>query len=56
MAYLQEDHPELFFVLPRPGGIAKIELPEEPKVAGKGSKTTIKSVKSAGRKDRKSVV
>ncbi|XP_072377433.1 uncharacterized protein [Diabrotica undecimpunctata] len=28
MAYLNESHPEVFFAIPRPGGIAKIDLPE----------------------------
>lgn len=54
MAYLQENHPEVFFVLPRPGGIARIELPEdEIRVIGKGSKATIKSYKSS--RSKKSV-
>lgn len=47
MAYLQELHPEIFFAIPRPGGIAKIDLPEDEfKVVGKGSKATVKSSRS----------
>ncbi|XP_023013461.1 uncharacterized protein [Leptinotarsa decemlineata] len=47
MAYLNETNPEVFFVLPRPGGIANIELPEpEIPLGPKGSKGTLKSSRS----------
>lgn len=51
MAYLQEIHPEIFFAIPRPGGIAKIEDSEETptttsKITTKSSKATVRSSKS----------
>ncbi|XP_057663910.1 uncharacterized protein LOC130898545 [Diorhabda carinulata] len=48
MAYLNESHPEVFFTIPRPGGIAKIELPPEAQIdsRGKSSRTTIASRRS----------
>ncbi|CAH1970234.1 unnamed protein product [Acanthoscelides obtectus] len=63
MAYLQELHPELFFALPRPGGIANIELPEaaiQPNVdlerSSRSSRSTMRSRSSLRSKRSKSVM
>lgn len=51
MSYLNETHPEVFAVNPRPGGVVKIKRPDlkvlskpssTKNVAGKSSKTTTK--------------
>nr|CAH7721723.1 unnamed protein product [Callosobruchus chinensis] len=66
MAYLNELHPELFFVIPRPGGIANIELPEvtpqfllDMEKGSKSSKSTMRSrssLRSSRSRRSKSVV
>uniref|UniRef100_A0A6P7F5D7 Uncharacterized protein LOC114326486 n=1 Tax=Diabrotica virgifera virgifera TaxID=50390 RepID=A0A6P7F5D7_DIAVI len=49
MAYLNESHPEIFFAIPRPGGIAKIDLPEPfPGREIRTSKGTLISRRSVG--------
>nr|CAI5817681.1 unnamed protein product [Callosobruchus analis] len=66
MAYLNELHPEVFFAIPRPGGIANIELPEDsPQLSvdmekgSKSSKSTMRSrasLRSSRSRRSKSVV
>ncbi|KAG5891875.1 hypothetical protein JTB14_015893 [Gonioctena quinquepunctata] len=48
MSYLNETNPEIFFAIPRPGGIANIEVPEPDilLLEEKDSKGTVRSSKS----------